>query len=621
MVLFSMRPRAIAAEIDDADTATPAGIQAKRELTRRRILVATLNGVTYVGWLIWLASILGSGGWSLVDLAIFLCFAIAAPWSVLGLWNALLGLWLLHGTRNPMQRVAPFAKAADARAAIVARTAILMTLRNENPGRALVRLATIKAGLDATGEGARFSYFVLSDTDEPAIAAAEEAAMRHWKAVAGADADRLVYRRRTINTGFKAGNLRDFCAHWGDDYEFMLPLDADSLMSAETILRLVAIGQAYPKLGILQSLVVGAPAQSAFARIFQFGMRHGMRPYTMGSAWWAGDCGPFWGHNGLVRIAPFRAHCDLPILPGKPPLGGQILSHDQVEAALMRRAGYEVRVLPEECGSYEDNPPTLLEFTRRDLRWCQGNMQYWRLVGMKGLLPMSRFQLVWAIMMFVGVPAWTAIIALAALKPFDGKSTAAFPAASAELFYLTFLLAYLAPKLAGFADIALTKGGLARYGGGWRFAAGALVEILFSFLLGAATTLRTGLFMIGLLFGRSATWSGQARDAHALSIATAARGLWPQMLFGALVLATVGLSAPILIAWSLPLTLGYILAVPFAVITASPKVGALLTRIGLCAVPEEIDRPDVIAMLDREIGKADRLAASAPEIPLAFEPA
>jgi membrane glycosyltransferase len=621
MVFFSMRPGPIAAEIDDEDSATPAGIQASRTLARRRIVVAALNGASYVGLLGWLAGILGAGGWSFVDVAIFLCFAIAAPWSVLGLWNALLGLWLLHATRNPMQRVAPFAKAADACEAIVARTAIVMTLRNENPGRALARLETIKVGLDATSEGARFSYFVLSDTDVPAVAAAEEAAILRWKASAGVDAGRLVYRRRPINTGFKAGNLRDFCERWGNDYEFMLPLDADSLMSAETILRLVRIAQAYPKLGILQSLVVGAPARSAFARIFQFGMRHGMRPYTMGSAWWAGDCGPFWGHNGLVRIAPFRAHCDLPILPGEPPLGGRILSHDQVEAALMRRAGYEVRVLPEECGSFEDNPPTLFEFTRRDLRWCQGNMQYWRLVGMKGLLPTSRFQLVWAIMMFVGVPAWTAIIALAALKPFDGKSPAAFPAASAELFYLIFLIAYLAPKLAGFADIALTRGGLSRYGGGWRFAAGVLTEILFSFLLGAATTLRTGLFMIGLLFGRSAIWSGQARDAHALSIATAAQGLWPQMLFGVLVLATAGFGAPTLVLWSLPLTLGYFLAVPFAVVTASPKVGAAVARLRLCAVPEEIDRPEVIATLDREIGKADRLAASPCEIPSLFEPA
>ena len=156
----------------------------------------------------------------------------------------------------------------------------------------------------------------------------------------------------------------------------MLPLDADSLMSGEAILRLVRIMQAHPKLGILQSLVVGAPSASAFARIFQFGMRHGMRAYTMGSAWWIGDCGPFWGHNALVRIAPFAEHCHLPILPGQPPLGGHVLSHDQVEATLMRRAGYEVRVLPDESGSWEENPPTMFEFSTRDLRWCQGNMQY-----------------------------------------------------------------------------------------------------------------------------------------------------------------------------------------------------------------------------------------------------
>ena len=164
----------------------------------------------------------------------------------------------------------------------------------------------------------------------------------------------------------------------------MLPLDADSLMAGEAVLRLVRIMQAHPRLGILQSLVVGAPAASAFARIFQFGMRHGMRAYTMGSAWWIGDCGPFWGHNAVVRIAPFREHCGLPILPGGPPLGGHVLSHDQVEAALMRRAGYEVRVLPEERGSWEENPPTIFEFSARDLRWCQGNMQYWRLLGTAG---------------------------------------------------------------------------------------------------------------------------------------------------------------------------------------------------------------------------------------------
>ena len=236
-----------------------------------------------------------------------------------------------------------------------------------------------------TGEGAQFSYFVLSDTNDPAVAAAEERAVEAWKA-ADPDRDRIVYRRRSDNTGFKAGNVRDFCERWGKDYALMLPLDADSLMAGPEIVRLVRMMQAHPRIGILQSLVVGMPSSSAFARIFQFGMRHGMRAYTMGQAWWVGDCGPFWGHNALVRIKPFHEQCDLPILPGKPPLGGHVLSHDQVEATLMRRAGYEVRVLPEERGSWEENPPTMLEFAQRDVRWCQGNMQYIKLLEPAGPL-------------------------------------------------------------------------------------------------------------------------------------------------------------------------------------------------------------------------------------------
>ena len=593
---------------------TPAGLQSTRSLSRRRMVAAAVNGTIYLGLLWWMASILGAQGWTLVDVLIFLCFAVAAPWSVLGVWNALAGLVLLQWTGRAMERVAPFS-AADAGTPVTVRTAILMTLRNEDPARALARLRTVKASLDATGEGQHFSWFVLSDTNDAEVAVAEERAFEAWKSES-ADADRLFYRRRTDNEGFKAGNLRDFCLRWGEKFEFMIPLDADSIMSGDTILRMVRIGQAHPMLGILQSLVVGAPSNAAFARIFQFGMRHGMRPYTMGSAWWGADCGPFWGHNALVRIAPFLTQCDLPILPGKPPLGGPILSHDQVEAVLMRRAGYEVRVLPEECGSYEDNPPTLLEFTRRDLRWCQGNLQYISLLGMKGLLPMSRFQLVWAIMMFIGVPAWTAIILLGALKPFDGEDPALFPAASAAGLYVTFLLMYLAPKLAGFLDIALTPGGTARYGGALRFTLGCLTELKFSFLLGASTTLRTSLFMIGLLFGRSVIWGGQARDAHALSLRTAFAGLWPQTLFGLVLWTLAYFTAPMLIVWSLPLTLGYVLAIPFAMLTASPTLGRVLSDLRLCALPEEFDTPAVLTELAARGG-----ASSHPELATKLEPA
>ena len=396
---------------DTSVLTTPTGVQSMNELRRRRLLVAGLNIVTWVSFMWGVASVLGAGGWTALDYVLFIAFAIGSPWTVLGFWNSVIGFWLLHIAKDPMQQVAPFAAAGDLLAPLTVRTAILMTLRNEDPARAFLRLRTVKASVDATGEGRQFDYFILSDTNDPVAAKAEDGAAKAWAAEVG-EPGRIVYRRRTVNTGFKAGNVREFCEQWGGRYELMLPLDADSLMSGQAIVRLTRMMQAYPRLGILQSLVVGMPSSSMFARIFQFGMRHGMRTYTMGQSWWVGECGPFWGHNALVRIRPFVEKCDLPILPGKPPLGGHVLSHDQVEATLMRRAGYEVRVLPIEDGSWEENPPTMLDFAKRDVRWCQGNMQYVKLLDLPGLYPMSRFQLVWAILMFLGIPAWTLMIGL-----------------------------------------------------------------------------------------------------------------------------------------------------------------------------------------------------------------
>jgi membrane glycosyltransferase len=173
-----------------------------------------------------------------------------------------------------------------------------------------------------------------------------------------------------------------------------------------------------------------------------------------------------------------------------------------------------------------------------------------------------------------------------------------------------FLLMYLAPKLAGFIDIVLTPGALQRYGGASRFTLGCLTELAFSFLLGASTTLRTSLFMIGLLFGRSVVWSGQARDAHALSFGTAFAGLWPQTLFGFGLWAVAAVSTPSMILWSLPLTLGYVLAIPFAMISASPALGAFLARTGLCSLPEEVDRPAVLAELAVNSSSASPLTSS-----------
>ena len=572
---------------------TPTGLQSIDDLSQRRRVVVVLNVATYLAML-WIASrVLGAGGWTVVDAILFVGFALGTPWTVLGFWNAVIGLWLLHFHKDPIATVAPFAAAGDLATPITIKTAIFMTVRNEDPARAILRLKTVKSSVDATGQGATFSYFVLSDTNDEAVATVEAKAFADWK-TSDPDGERLTYRRRTDNTGYKAGNVREFCDRWGNDYELMLPLDADSVMSGVAIVKLVRMMQAYPKLGILQSLVVGMPSSSAFARTFQFGMRHGMRAYTMGQAWWVGDCGPFWGHNAVVRIKPFHDSCELPILPGQPPLGGHVLSHDQVEATFMRRAGYEVRVLPVENGSWEENPPTMLDFAKRDVRWCQGNMQYIKLLDTPGLHAMSRFQLVWAVLMFVGLPAWTLMIALLPLAAWQAQSVPDYPTGLATFLYLLFFGMYLMPKIAGLADVVLTKGGMNQYGGPLRFVVSAALELVFSFLQGAISTIRTTIFMIGLAFGKSVTWGGQSRDAYGISWRTAVENLWPQTLFGIVVCGLLYAISPTVLWWSLPLTAGYLVAIPFAVVTASPALGRMFQKIGLCGIPEDFNAPQEV---------------------------
>ncbi|MEL6316322.1 MAG: glycosyltransferase family 2 protein [Pseudomonadota bacterium] len=382
------------------------------------------------------------------------------------------------------------------------------------------------------------------------------------------------------------------------------------------MLRLVRIMQTHRRIGILQTLVVGMPTDSAFARVFQFGMRHGMRAYTMGQAWWTGDCGPFWGHNALVRMRPFDEACRLPVLPGAPPLGGHILSHDQVEAVLMRRAGYEVRVAPIEGESWEDNPVTVLDFMKREQRWCNGNMQYFALLGMRGIQPASRFQLFQAIMMYLGAPAWMLMTVLAAAKAVS-DDLALYDGALAVSLFAIMVGMSLAPKAAGLLDSALEPGGVRRYGGPARFAGGAAAELLFSMLMAPAVALRLSIFLAGLPFGRKIGWNGQIRDAYGVDWSDAARGLWPQTVLGAAVIATLAVGAPTVLYWAAPVLLGLTLAIPFAVATASPRFGRALSALGLGAIPEEVRPAPILQAVARE---AAALSAAAPD-PAAPAPA
>ena len=553
-------------------------------LRSRRIGFAALVLGSSGALLALMAATLFSAGLDLTGSAMLLLFALTLPWTTIGFWNAVIGFSLMSFASDPAGLVAPHLRSVKGDEKIASPTALLICIRNEDIQRVSRNLEWMIEGLIATGEGGWFHLYILSDSNEPAIIAAEQklAAMlaeRFGAALA------VTYRHREERSGFKAGNIRDFCERWGALHQFAIVLDADSVMTPRAMLRLIRIMQAQPRIGILQTLVTGLPSASAFARIFQFGMRLGMHSYTLGAASWQGDCGPYWGHNAILRLAPFTEHCRLPVLPGRPPLGGHVLSHDQLEAVLMRRAGYEVRVLPDEGGSWEENPPSLPEFIRRDLRWCQGNMQYFHFLTTPGLPPVSRCQIGLAIAMYLSAPAWLAFMVLGLVRELPFRLDLGI-----TLFIVTLAMA-LAPKLATLADV-LARSDLRRaYGGTARIVVSVVLEFLLSMLIAPVSVVAVTLFMLGLPFGRRVGWSTQQRDAEGVPFSMAVRGLWPQTLLGIILAAWSWHLAPGAIWYWAPLILGLAGSIPLALATAHPRVGRALGAAGLCRIPEETRLP------------------------------
>jgi membrane glycosyltransferase len=560
-------------------------------LTRRRVFFTAVVLASMVG-LIWLLSVaLSAGGFGALDFVLVVLFAVTLPWSVIGFWNATIGLFIMRA-RDPVAAVTPVVTRVSGSEPITAKTAILWCVRNEDTERVIRNIEPMMEGIVASGTARQFHVFILSDTNYPEVAAVEEPRFAALKAKwEGRLA--LTYRRRTDNAGFKAGNIFDFCTRWGGDYDFAVTLDADSFQTAESILRMVRIMQVEPKLGILQSLVVGAPSTSAFARIFQFGMRLGMRSYTLGSAWWQGDCGPYWGHNAVIRLAPFIAYCELPPRPD----GTHILSHDQIEAVLMRRAGFEVRVLPEEGASFEENPPTLLEFIRRDLRWAQGNMQYWPFLVMPGLRPVSRYQIAFAMLMFLGSPAWMGLLVLGTLAvAIEGPANFIRPDAGWALFIVT-LIMWFAPKIATVIDVLSRPALREAFGGGVRFVASTVTETIFFLMLSPIMWFGHTVFLAGLVLGRRLGWGGQARDDHSVLWSDAAKALWPHTLTGCGCILILAFTVPSAIPYALFIAGGPALSILLAVVTSWPAVGRALMRLGIGALPEENAPPPALRML------------------------
>ena len=531
-----------------------------RHLTFAAILIA--SGLGLLGLM---ADVLATGGWSFVKALILLCFAGIVPWLGICLGHALTGFAALLRHGEPARPVGP------------ARlpTALAVTIRNEDMAIVLPPLRRLLDGLD--GIGLPVGLFILSDT--PAPATAEEEAVAAFRA-ADRDPARIRYRRRVENTGFKAGNVMDFMDHHAEGFDVAIMLDADSEMSADAVRDLVAMMQADPKLGIVQHLTVGRPAAAAFPRLFQFGMRAGMRVWATGQDWWQGREGPYWGHNAALRIAPFRTHCRLAPLPD----GSAILSHDQVEAARLCAAGWGVKLWPREEGSQESNPPALPEYLHRDSRWLAGNLQYFALLGLPGFRPMGRWQLVQAILLFAGAPLYTAVLVLAALAAALGQT-----AGPIWTIALAWTFALYSPKLLGYAQVLADPALRARYGGAGRFAAGAAAEFVFSLTMDAIAQPHKTMAMLRLALGAKAGWLPQNRSDRGVTWTEAARMFWPHTLFGAACFAGFALGGWPAVLWAAPFAGGLVLAVPFCVLTAAPAVSAWLRGRGVAAIPEEVE--------------------------------
>jgi membrane glycosyltransferase len=484
-----------------------------------------------------------------------------------------------------------------------------MAIYNEDPARVFANMQAICESVAATGQGHAFDFYMLSDTTDPDVWVAEELA---WHALAtrlGPGA-RVFYRRRRQNTARKSGNIADFLKRWGRHYDYMIVLDADSLMEGRTLVAMARLMDANPSAGLVQAPPVCVNRNTLFARMLQFAGRIYGPVFAAGQAFWQMGEGNYWGHNAIIRTRAFIAHCGLPVLPGKPPFGGHILSHDFVEAALLVRGGWSVWLVPELGGSYEEVPPTLLDYAKRDHRWCQGNLQHARVMGAKGINPVSRFHFLSGIMSYVASPLWLLFLGLgltiAAVntlfpRAYFGVQKQLFPdwpifdAALAKSLFLLALAFLLVPRLLGVLLVLVDGPTRRAAGGGARVVVGTVVELVYSTLLAPAMMLFQSKFVATTLLGGTIEWTTQNRDDGGIPWPVAFKAHIGHMLLGLFVGLLAYAIDPNLFYWLSPLVAGLVLAVPNAQLSSRRDLGAWLRQRRLFLIPEETAPPPVLA--------------------------
>jgi len=568
-------------------------------------------------WIVGLATLfMGAAGWKatfdtvalggVTRLEAIVLTLLVPLFLALSLWfcTALAGFVILLGKpKDPLgiDSAKPMPK-------LRARTAILMPVHNEDATAVFARLRAMDASLAETGASRAFDIFILSDTRDPAVALAEQACFARFRREANSA---VYYRVRQENKGRKAGNIADWVSRWGSSYEHMLVLDADSLMTGEAMVRLADAMERQPGAGLIQTMPMIINGQTIFARTLQFATRLYGRVAWTGLAWWSGSESSFWGHNAIVRTRAFAETCGLPSLDGPKPFGGEVMSHDALESALLRRGGWSVHLAPYLEGSYEESPSNLLDFATRDRRWCRGNVQHIPLIALPGLHWLSRMHLVIGVLSYVLSPLWfmalSAGIVSRLLMPSLKKAAftmadlqAAAHAlidwreiqATAWAMIITFVLLF-GPKILGTILVFSRPEERKGFGGRRRIAAGLSVEMLLSALVAPMLMFTQTRALVEILAGKVGGWATQRRDADKVSGAEAFRAMgWISVTGCALALGFW--FTPDLLTATAPILAGLMLAVPLTMLGAHKLAGLRVKANGLFMTPEERRPPAIV---------------------------
>jgi membrane glycosyltransferase len=492
---------------------------------------------------------------------------------------------------------------------VTTRCALLVPTYNETPHRVFARVQAIIESVEFTEQLAHFDFYILSDTTNPEIWIEEEKEFFRIQNCASGGGQ-IFYRHRTNNEGRKAGNIAEWIRRFGGHYETMIVLDADSLMTGDTIVRLVHAMERHPRVGLIQTLPMIVNANTLFARLQQFAGRVYGPLVAYGISWWHGTEGNYWGHNAIIRVRAFADAAGLPTLRGRKPFGGPIMSHDFVEAALMRRKGWAAHLAPGLVGSFEESPPSLDDYTIRDRRWCQGNLQHISVLSAKGLHWVSRLHLLTGIGAYITAPMWLCFLLLGVLislqahfvRPeYFAPGFSLFPRWPTEdpyraaLVFIGTMGILTVPKLLGLIAFGAVRTDYRRVGG---LFLSVVIEIIISGLLAPTMMWKQSVAVIQILLGRDAGWSAQQRERTSAPFEATLRRYAGSTLIGLILAAAASAVSLPLFWWMSPVILGLLLAVPLAMLTSSAAVGKAMRSLGLLVIPEEENPPLVVTRSD-----------------------